>query len=138
MLRTLATLWFAASAFAATTLKDCAPGTSVFRLDAAKLTPADPAPGDFVDLTLSYTVPDFVTIFEGTAEYDVSVNYIPMSPYTEPLCQNVPCPVREGTYTNTTRSTWPTGLHGLLVNKMIWKAAAGDTLLCLQITTKFA
>ena len=141
---------FAAAVFAvadaATTLKDCGAGTSLFHLDAAKLDPADPAPGAPVDLTLSYTVPAGVTIREGTAEYDVTVNYIPMTPYTEPLCQDVPCPIHAGSYTNTTRSTWPTGVHGLVVNKMIWKGAAmkagapeaAETLLCLQITTKFA
>jgi hypothetical protein len=92
-----------------------------------------------VDLTLSYTVPAGVTISEGTAEYDVTVNYIPMTPYTEPLCQDVPCPIQAGSYTNTTRSTWPTGVHGLVVNKMIWKGTPDAvTLLCLQITTKFA
>lgn len=126
------------AAFAATTLKDCGAGTSLFRLDAAKLAPADPAPGDAVDLTLSYTVPAGVEIRGGIAEYDVTVNYIPVSPYTEPLCQDVPCPVREGVYTNTTRSTWPTGVHGLVVNKMIWKGEDAELLLCLQITSKFA
>jgi hypothetical protein len=129
------------SAYAATTLKDCGVGTSLFHLDAAKLDPADPAPGAPVDLTLSYTVPAGVTIHEGTAEYDVTVNYIPLSPYTEPLCQDVPCPIKPGSYTNTTRSTWPSGVHGLVVNKMIWKGTGTSdaaTLLCLQITTKFA
>jgi hypothetical protein len=123
---------------AATTVKDCAPGTSVFRFDAAHLEPADPQPGDVVDLHLSYTVPDGVLIRGGVTEYDVKVNYVPITPYTEPLCQDIPCPVTGGSYSNVTQSTWPTGVHGLVVNTMRWKGEDEEVLLCLQITTKFA
>lgn len=127
------------SADAATTLKDCGAGQALFHLDAAKLEPADPAPGAPVDLTLSYTVPTGAVISSGTAEYYVYINNIPLAPYTEPLCQDVPCPIQAGSYTNTTRTTWPTGVHGLVVNKMIWAAEEpSEILLCLQITTKLA
>jgi hypothetical protein len=129
---------FALTAAATTTVKDCALGTSVFRLEAAHLDPADPQPGDIVDLHLSYTVPAGVVIRGGVTEYDVTVNYIPITPYTEPLCQDVQCPIQAGSYTNTSQSTWPTGVHGLVVNKMFWKGDAAETLLCLQITAKFA
>jgi hypothetical protein len=127
-----------AAALAATTLKDCAPGTSVFHFDAAHLEPADPQPGDVVDLHLSYTVPAGIVIRGGVTEYDVTVNYIPIQPYTEPLCQDVLCPLEKGHYTNVTQTTWPTGVHGLVVNKMRWKGEDEEVLLCLQITTKFA
>lgn len=139
MLRRLATIMLAAAgAFAATTVSDCAPGTSVFRLDGAHLDPADPKAGDAVNLHLAYTVPAGVLVRGGVTEYDVTINYIPMEPYMEPLCQDIPCPLGEGVYTNITQSTWPTGIHGAVMNIMRWKGEDEETLLCLKVTTKFA
>ncbi len=138
MLRLLTCLALTAAASATTTVQDCAPGTSVFRLDSAHLDPADPRPGDVVDLHLAYTVPDGVVVRGGLTEYDVTVNYVPITPYTEPLCQDIPCPLATGTYSNITQSTWPTGVHGLVVNNMRWKGEDDEVLLCLQIRTKFA
>ncbi len=120
---------------AATTLKNCASGTSVFTMNSASLVPANPAAGDVVDLHLDYTVPEGTTVTGGTAQYDVTLNFIPFAPSTEPLCQDVPCPLGPGTYSNVTQSMWPTGVSGTLVSKMTWKDEGEKVLLCLQINT---
>lgn len=120
----------AAAGFAAT-VKNCAPG-SIFTLNAVSLAPAAPNPGDPVALSLDYTVPEGVTVADGTTTYAITLNFIPFAPSTNPLCQDIPCPLGPGTYKNTTTSTWPTGVSGTFTSKMTWSNLAGETLMCVQ------
>jgi hypothetical protein len=102
------------------------------------LTPVDPTPGQTATLYLDYTVPEGLTIMDGTAEYDVTYNYIPFSPTTEPLCQDIPCPLGPGRYQNTSDSEWPTGVSGFLDTKMKWLDTNKNLLLCVEISAQIA
>lgn len=118
------------------TVKDCGSGTSVFQMNAMSLDPANPAPGQRVGFSIDYTVPPSTTVSDGTARYELTYNFIPFSPTTEPLCSNVPCPLGPGRYSNTTYSTWPTGLSGSIMSRMKWLNPNGALLLCSEISGK--
>ena len=118
------------------TVRDCGAATSVFKINSVSLTPADPKPGEKVGLNLDYTVPSGVTVTGGQAKYDITYNFLPLSPTIEPLCQDIPCPLGPGTYLNTTYSTWPTGLSGTLNTKITWLDEVGTQLLCIGIVAK--
>ena len=119
------------------TVKDCSLGKSLFILNEASLTPVTPSPGENVTLFIDYTVPPAVTVVGGSAEYDVTYNFIPFSPTFEPLCGNIPCPLAPGRYQNYSVSTWPSDLSGTLVTKMKWWNVDKVQLLCVEIGGKF-
>jgi hypothetical protein len=118
-------------------LNDCGGGTSLFKLNAVSLTPADPPPGTSVSLNLDYTVPDGLTVGDGTSTTAVSYNFIPFAPTVEPLCQDIPCPLGPGRYYNSTNSTWPSGLSGTVRTTMTWADQNSAKLLCIGIVAKF-
>jgi len=124
----------ASTFFLNATVNDCGAGKSIFTLNAASLTPTDPAPGEEAKLYLEYTVPAGVTVTDGTAEYDTTWNFIPFEPTIEPLCQDIPCPLGPGQYQNTSTSTWPTGVSGLLDTQMKWLDTESNLLLCVEIS----
>lgn len=115
-------------------VRDCAPGNSVFEVNSVSLEPPTPVSGQNLTLFLDYTVPDGVLITDGTAEYDITYNYIPFTPSTEPLCQNIPCPLGPGRYQNSSTSVWPQDLSGLLVTELKWYDPAQNLLLCVEIS----
>ncbi len=131
---------FKAFAFYGTTLRffggvsDCAPGASVFTVNSVSLEPAVPIPGQNVTLTLDYTVPDGVTVTGGETEYDITWNYIPFEPSYEPLCQDIPCPLGSGRYTNRSTSVWPDSVSGYVTSQMKWLNEAKEILLCVEIS----
>ena len=131
-------LKFAVSLYAVlnATVKDCGSGKSVFTVNTMSLDPPNPAPGQRVGFTLDYTVPYNTTVTDGTTTYDVSYNFIPMSPTTQSLCSNVPCPLGAGRYVNTSYSDWPTGLSGTIKTRMKWLDPVGTLLLCSEISGK--
>lgn len=118
------------------TVKDCSSGTSVFTINALSLDPPNPSPGQNISFTLDYTVPLNTTVTDGTSRYEVSYNFIPLSPTIQPLCANIPCPLGSGRYTNTTYSNWPTGLSGTITSRMKWLDPVGTLLLCSEISGK--
>lgn len=120
----------------APTVKNCDPG-SLFTVDSATLIPAIPLPGDQVTLNLKYTVPIGYVATEGTVKYDLTYNFIPLTPAVESLCSNIPCPLGPGTYVNNTVVDWPTGLMGTLVTKITWTDIMNVPLMCLRIDAKF-
>ena len=101
-----------ATVFASSGVKDCGLGKSAFTVNAVALDPSVPVPGQKVTLHLEYTVPTGMVVTDGNAKYAVTYNFIPLSPTTEPLCSNIPCPLSAGSYVNDTTSMWPTGLSG--------------------------
>jgi hypothetical protein len=119
---------------ASVSVKDCAATFSLFKVTSLSVAPVNPASGDPFDLHMEWTVPEGVTVADGTAKYSVTLNYIPFSPSVEPLCQDIPCPMGPGSYTNTTTSTWPSGVTGSLTTKMEWLDPAGSTLACVAIS----
>lgn len=128
----------AATAAYAATVSNCGEGKSVFKVSDLSIAPVDPAPGANFSLQMTYTVPDGVVVTGGTAEYDVTWNFIPFEPTVEPLCQNIPCPLEAGTYTNTSVSAWPTGISGLLNTQMKWIDSDGSLLACVGIDATLA
>jgi hypothetical protein len=120
----------------AASVKDCGSSNALFSISALSLSPTDPMPGDNVTLHLEYNVPSPNTINDGTVSYDITYNFIPFAPSSEPLCMNVPCPLSPGKYTNDTTSKWPTGLTGTIMSVMRWKDLSSRLLLCVQISGK--
>jgi hypothetical protein len=118
------------------TLKDCSSGTSVFSVNTMSLDPPNPSPGQQVAFFLDYTVPTGTTVTDGTARYELTYNFIPLSPTIQPLCSNIPCPLGPGNYKNTTWSTWPTGLSGTIISRMKWLDPSGTMLICTEISGK--
>ena len=122
----------------AATVKDCGAGNSLFKIQGLGLTPTNPSPGQDVTLHLEYDVPEGTLITGGTTTYAVTLNFIPFQPSTEPLCQDIPCPLGPGSYKNDTVSAWPTGISGTFTSKMTWADEAGTQLLCVQISGSLA
>jgi hypothetical protein len=118
------------------TLKDCSSGTSLLVVNKMSLEPSAPSPGQKVGFTLDYTVHPNTIITDGTARYETTYNFIPLSPTIQPLCSNIPCPLGPGRYVNTTYSTWPTGLSGTIVSRMKWLDSTGTLLICTEISGK--
>jgi hypothetical protein len=104
---------------------------SVFSLDSAIFTPESPVAGDNTTLTISYTNPGS-PVSGGTATNKVSLNYIPLSPTEQPLCENTVCPIPTGTTTQSSSSAWP-DVKGLVVMTLQWTDDAGQSLLCVQV-----
>lgn len=119
------------------TVNDCAKGQSIFLLNAVDITPTNPVPGEKVSLHIDYTVPDGLVVTGGTSEYSTTYNFIPFAPTVEPLCQDIPCPLGAGRYSNISVSDWPTGLSGQLDTKMKWFDDNKNLLLCMGMHAKF-
>lgn len=139
----LATITSLLTAYAVTSpffgsVSDCGGTNGLFTIDALSLYPDAPISGQNVTLFMNYSVPDGLTIAGGTAEYDVTWNYIPFQPTTEPLCQNMPCPLGPGHYTNQSVSQWPSGVSGYIVSQMKWWDTENRLLLCVEIQSQSA
>jgi hypothetical protein len=117
------------------TIKDC-DSTSVFRPTQLALTPDPPVIGKPVQLTLVFdnTGPE---ITNGIVSTTLSVNYIPVSPTTEPLCQNTECPIVSGSNDRSTETTFPS-VSGLIKSKVVWTGPEGQSLLCIDTAFKVA
>ena len=118
------------------TVTDCSAGKSLFTLNSASVTPDVPKAGDNVFITLYYTVPEGLIVTDGTSEYSVTYNFLPLTPTVESLCSNVPCPLGPGHYMNQSETVWPTGVSGTLSTQMKWYDTDKDLLLCLGVTWK--
>jgi hypothetical protein len=126
----------AAFSLADPTVKDCGGGKTIFTVNSVSLTPSNPLPNDDVTLHLDYTVPNGALITGGDATYSVTYNFIPLSPTTEALCSNIPCPLGPGRYVNSSISKWPSGLTGSLTTTLKWTDQSANQLLCISILAK--
>jgi hypothetical protein len=126
----------AAIVFASNSVTDCSKGTSVFKFTGGSLLPDPVVPGQDSSITLNAVIPAGTNVNSGTAKYSFSFNGIPFSPTTEDLCSDVACPLLPGPYTNTTTSTFPTGVSGKVVTRIEWFNTAGNRLLCADVTAK--
>lgn len=133
-------LFFAALAFSFSgvhaSIKDCSSGASVLKLTDLGLNPATPVSGQPLDMTVKFDNPG-AEINDGTVVTTVSVNQIPLSPTTEPLCINTQCPIVTGANDRSTASTWP-DVKGHITSKITWTRTDGSNLLCIQITVDVA
>jgi len=115
-------------------VRDCGAGVSLFHLNRAILDPATPISGKNLTLHIDFTVPDNIIVLGGITRYEVSYNFIPFSPTIEPLCENIPCPLGPGRYTNTSVSVWPADISGMIVMKMKWFDLDNALLQCVEIS----
>ena len=117
------------------TIKDCDP-TSVFRPTQLAVSPDPPVPGKPVRLTLIFdnTGPE---ITDGTASTSITLNYIPISPTSGPLCENTACPIVPGSNDRSTETTFPS-VTGFIHSKVTWTGPRGESLLCIDTNFKVA
>jgi len=120
----------------ANSVTDCSKGTSVFKFTGGSLLPDPVIPGKDSSITLNAEIPAGTNINAGTAKYSFSFNGIPFSPTTEDLCSDVACPLLPGPYTNTTTSTFPSGVSGKVNTRIEWFDTANNRLLCADVTAK--
>ena len=122
------------AAATAATVRTCLADTALFKISELKLDPASPSPGQDVALTLSYQVPEGVSVSDGTSTYDYTFNFIPLTPTVKPLCEDVTCPINPGSHTNTTISKWPEGITGSFKSRITWRNGGGEALLCMEMS----
>ena len=75
------------------------------------------------------------TVTDGTVTTSITYNFLPLTPTTEPLCQNTACPIVNGPNDRSTTSTWPNAV-GTIVTTSVWTSIEGDNLLCIQTSVK--
>jgi len=128
-----------ASFFSATdaTIKDCGAGLSVFQFTELSLKPDPPVSGEQLDMTVKFVNPGS-DVAEGTVTTSLTLNFIPFSPITEPLCDSTKCPILNGFNDRSTSSTWPNNVHGKVSSRIEWLTNASDMLLCIQISATVA
>jgi len=117
-------------------VKDCSAGNSLVKFVSGSLLPDPVVPGQDSSITLNLEIPAGCYIDAGTAKYSFSFNGIPFSPTTEDLCSDIACPLGPGPYTNTTTSTYPTGVNGKIVTRIEWLTLSNEQLLCVDVTAK--
>ena len=77
----------------------------------------------------------------GTSRYDITYNFIPLSPTTNDLCieinnSNITCPLNVGHLSSESKGSVPTGLSGTTVIKNQWFDGSNARILCIQFTIK--
>lgn len=118
---------------ATVSLKDCGnSATDQAAITGFGFSPSNPLPGDPTELWVAYNLKSPIT--GGTATYSVSLNGIPFTPTVEDLCTQTGCPKEVGTYNETSRSTFPTGVSGKVVSKIQWKTQDNQPVWCLEST----
>jgi hypothetical protein len=125
-----------AIAVATASITDCDP-TSVFRPTALSLVPDPPVRGQPVTMTVKFDNPGG-DITDGKVVTSISLNGLPLTPSTEPLCENTACPLVSGPNDRTATSTWPDTVSGKVVSKSQWFGPAGESLLCVQTNVRVA
>lgn len=119
------------------TVADCAAGKSAYTLDSAGYWPDPPIIGENATLSFLYTVPSgYPDVSDGSAVYSISLNGIPFPSSTDPLCDDVPCPITEGQHNLTSTNIWDGGVSGKVVSKIQWYDSQKTLLLCVQVTLR--
>lgn len=118
-------------------IKDCSSGTSIFSVTELSLKPDPPVAGELLDMTVRFVNPG-PDLAEGTVTTSLTLNFIPFSPTTEPLCDNTKCPILTGYNDRSTSNTWPSNVHGKVTSRIEWLTNMSDLLLCIQISTTVA
>jgi hypothetical protein len=120
---------------AGATIADCSAGLSMFQLTKLALTPDPPIADQPVLMTVQFNNPG-PAINEGTVTTRVTLNGLPFSPTSEPLCTNTLCPLTFGSNDRSATSTWPSGIKGKLATRIEWTDVFNELLLCIEITEK--
>jgi hypothetical protein len=74
---------------------------------------------------------------DGTSEYSVTYNFIPLTPTIEVLCDeiaksNITCPLKIGHVASQSKGTIPLGLSGTTNIKNQWFNIKKERILCMQ------
>ena len=80
-------------------------------------------------------------INSGTSTYDITYNFIPLTPTTNDLCSeinksNITCPLGRGVIGMESKGTIPNGVKGTTVIKNQWFNSDGARILCMKFTIK--
>lgn len=80
-------------------------------------------------------------VTSGTSKYDITYNFIPLTPSTNDLCteishSNITCPLVAGHLSSESKGTMPTGLSGTYTIKNQWFNSDGARILCMLFTIK--
>lgn len=121
---------------ASSSVADCGQGKSVFTIVSQGFSPEPPVAGEPYEYWFYYAVPDGVTVDSGSAKYSASLNGIPFPASTEDLCTQTACPKTPGSYNETSKDIWPTGISGKVVTKTEWYDSTNTLLLCSQTTER--
>jgi len=119
--------------FASSTVENC-DKNSLLELTELALTPDPPIKGSPVKMTVKFNNPNAI-VEDGTITTFLNINGFPYPSQTEPLCENVACPITSGNNDRSVVFTWPQGVSGKITSKIIWEDKDGNSLLCVQIST---
>lgn len=116
-------------------IKDC-DTSSQFRPTQLTLIPDPPVPEQPVYLTLLFdnTGPE---VTDGTVTTSINVNYVPITPTMEPLCENTACPIVSGNNNRSTETIFPS-FTGAFRSRVTWTGKEGRSLLCIDTNFKVA
>jgi hypothetical protein len=118
---------------ATVSLRDCGnPATDQAAITGFGFSPSNPNPGDPTELWVAYDLKSPLT--GGTATYSFTLNGLPFSPTTDDLCTQTECPKDLGTYNETSKSTFPSGVSGKIVSKIQWTNQDKQPVWCLEST----
>ena len=118
---------------ATVSLRDCGtPSTDQATITGFGFSPSNPAPGDPTELWVAYDLKSALT--DGTSTYSFTLNGIPFPATVDDLCTQTDCPKEVGTYNETSKSTFPSGISGKIVSKIAWTNQDKQPVWCLETT----
>jgi hypothetical protein len=76
-------------------------------------------------------------VTQGTSQYDITLNFIPLSPSVNDLCteianSNVTCPLKVDHFESESKGNIPTGVKGLITIKNQWFNQDNQRILCMK------
>lgn len=80
-------------------------------------------------------------IIKGSSRYDITYNFIPLSPTTNDLCteignSNASCPLASGFFASVSKGTIDQSLSGSVKIKNQWINEDGQKILCMKFDIK--
>jgi hypothetical protein len=80
-------------------------------------------------------------ITNGTSTYDITYNFLPLTPTTNDLCEeinssNITCPVPIGHVSSESKGSIPSGISGSLTIKNQWFNENKNRILCILFNIK--
>jgi hypothetical protein len=121
-----------AASMARASISDCG---SAFQITQLALSPDPPVRDQPVFLTLAFNNNEAAPVSAGTATTEITLNGLPISPSSSPLCDATACPIPLGANNRSTNTTWP-AVSGKIISRLTWADPAGKTLLCLLTQVK--
>jgi hypothetical protein len=118
---------------ATVSLRDCGnPTTDQAVITGMGFSPSNPVGGDPTELWVAYNLKSPIT--GGTATYSLNLNGIPFTPTVNDLCTQTSCPKDAGTYNETSKSEFPSGVSGKIISKIAWTNQDSQPVWCLEST----